>query len=90
MSKPSDFSKVFPYSSLLQDGDSEQIAKNIMLIIARTQDAWRVLPLDEYEQEIANDGRKVSHNERIHFNLVVAHCASEDNARNFSPSWAGV
>ena len=45
--KPSDFRK-HPLDSILQNTESEIVARNIMVILARTGDEFRLMEWDEY------------------------------------------
>lgn len=82
---PGDFA-TFPYDSVTQNTEHEVIARNIMIILARTGNIWRNLSWEEYVQERIKDGG-YCYNEKSMFDKVVGYCVSEDAARLFSPSW---
>ncbi len=86
--KPSDFT-VFPSDSIFHNTETEDIALNIMAILARTGDTFRNLGWDEYKAERQVDGH-FTENERGYFDNVIGYCVSSDTAVRFSPMWAGV
>ena len=86
MSKPSEFTK-WPWCSVLQDSNAEQIAVNIMVILKRTGDTWRTLTAEEYRAERQKDGG-FSPTEARWFEKVAPLVATEVLARKFSPDWA--
>ena len=55
MKTPSDF-KVFPWSSVSKNSETETIAQNIMIILSRTGNEFRELSWDEYKEERLKDG----------------------------------
>ena len=79
--KPSNFCK-HPYGSILQNSESESIACNIMVILARNSDTWRELSWTEYK-----GGGFRDYLEKPYFEKVVKHTVNEEQARNFSPAW---
>jgi hypothetical protein len=83
---PSTFA-VFPWSSVLQNSQSEQIAKNIMVILGRTRDIFRPLSWEEYKEERLKDGQ-FTEGERYYFDKVIKYCQSAETAVLFSRSWA--
>ena len=85
MSKPSEFAK-HPFSSVLQNCESETIACNIMQILKRTGDTFRPLTWDEYKLEREKDG-SFTEREKGYFDDVIDYCASDQTARLFSKSW---
>lgn len=84
--KPSNFTD-FPFSSALQNCESETIARNIMVILKRTGDTFRSLTFKEYQSEREKDGDSDS-NEKKYFDKVIDYCKSADTAKLFSPIWA--
>ena len=84
---PSDFT-VFPTDSVKQNHQTEQIAINIMVILKRTGDTFRPLDWEEYKKERLEDGH-FTDREQGYFDGVIAHCASPETAKKFSPAWAG-
>lgn len=86
--KPSNF-KNLPMGSVLQKSEPETVARNIMVILARTGDEWRKLPYSEYEQEREKDGDYWIGEEK-YFNQVIDFCISPDCAKLFSPVWKEV
>ncbi len=84
---PSDFTN-YPWSSVLQNSESETIAVNIMKILKRTGNTWRELTFEEYKKEREKDGHFTS-KEELYFNDVIPYCKSTDTAALFSKEWAG-
>ena len=83
--KPSNF-KSDPMGSVLQEAESETIARNIMVILARTGDIFRPLSWKEYKTEREKD-KDFSSGEKSYFEVVIDYCKSPDTARLFSPVW---
>lgn len=88
MKTPSDF-KVFPWSSVSKNSETETIAQNIMIILSRTGNEFRELSWDEYKEERLKDGG-FSDRERAYFDKSIGFCKSEDTAVLFSPKWSSV
>lgn len=86
--KPSDF-RTFPNDSNLHNYESEEVARNIMVILARTGNTFRSLDWDEYKEERQADGH-FTEGEREYFDKVLAYCHSQETAALFSPVWANV
>lgn len=86
--KPSDF-LTDPMDSVLQNAESETVARNIMAILKRTGNEFRRLTWDEYETERRKDGNFTSA-EKKYFDRVVPYTVSADFAKSFSPVWGGV
>ena len=84
-SNPSDFTNK-PYSSVLQNSESESVAMNIMRILTRTGNTFRELSYDEYKLERLKDGN-FSESERRYFDKVIGYCVSPATARLLSPAW---
>jgi hypothetical protein len=84
--KPSDFSKVWPWSSVTQNAEHEQIAVNIMKVLKRTGDEFRLLEWDEYKTERLKDGN-FSEREHSMFDKCMSYCESSDTTVLFSPEW---
>ena len=75
--------------SVLQKSEAETVARNIMVILARTGDEWRTLTWEEYETERKKDANTgFSHIEKGYFNQVIPYCKSADTAVLFSPVWS--
>lgn len=85
---PSDF-QTYPWSSVLQNGESEIIALNIITILKRTGDEWRSLEWVEYEAERKKDGG-FSSNEAYYFDEVQSYTVSAKAASSFCAIWAKV
>ncbi len=85
--KPSDF-KTFPDNSTLRNYKSEEVALNIMIILARTGDIFRELTWWEYRAERQTDGH-FTESEREYFDKVIGYCHFQETAALFSPVWAG-
>ena len=85
---PSDF-QTYPWSSVLQNEESEIIALNIITILKRTGDEWRSLEWVEYEAERKKDGG-FSSNEAYYFDEVQSYTVSAKAASSFCAIWAKV
>ena len=83
--KPSDFTND-PMGSVLQKSEAETVARNIMVILKRTGDAFRDLSFEEYKEERIMDGN-YSGMEQNYFYQVLPYCKSADIAKLFSKSW---
>ena len=83
--QPSDFTN-YPWNSVIQKSESEYIAMNIMVILARTGDQWRDLTHVEYRVERRKDGNYTA-SEESYFDQVIRYCKSPDTAALFSPEW---
>lgn len=83
--KPSDF-MTHPFASVMQNAESEIVARNIMAILSRTGDTFRLLTWEEYKTERLKDGN-FSENEKPYFTDVIGYCESEDTAKLFSKAW---
>jgi hypothetical protein len=88
-SKPSAFSSIFPYSCIYQAGEYEVVAKNLMVVLKRTGNAFRLLTWEEYSKERKQDGNFNSREKR-YFDKVVESCSTEAGARRFSNRWREV
>lgn len=86
MKNPSNFTK-HPYDSSSRNYESETVARNIMVILARTGNKFRLLDWHEYKKERLKDGN-FTESEKTYFDLVAGICAQEESAKNFSPNWA--
>lgn len=87
--KPSDFSKKSTMGSITKRREPEVIAANVMKILARTGDAFRLLSWEEYATERQKDGN-FTERERPFFDEVARYCASSHGAAAFCPDWAAV
>lgn len=83
--KPSDFTS-HPYSSVLQNTESEIVATNIMVILSRTGNEFRLLTWDEYKAERQKDG-SFTESEKSYFDKVVGFCVAEQSALAFCNTW---
>lgn len=83
--KPSSFMK-HPYGSVLANSESETIARNIMVILARTGDKFRSISWEEYRSHRQADGNFTS-SEKSYFDRVAGFCTSEESAKAFCPGW---
>jgi len=83
--KPSNFNS-YPWDSAMQNSECETIAFNIMKILIRTGNKFRILTWDEYKTERLKDGN-FSESEHSYFDKVNVFCNSEENAISFSDSW---
>jgi hypothetical protein len=86
MNTPREFSKKEPFDSALQNSESETVARNVMTILARTGNTWRVLSWDEYKAERLKDG-SFTEGEKKYFDRVAGFCSNEAAALSFCPGW---
>lgn len=75
-----------PFSSILNECESETVAANIMRILQRTGDRWRLLRWEEYERERKKDGN-FSIEEKPYFDDVISFCLSPERAQAFCRNW---
>ena len=87
--KPSAFAGTFPFSSVLQDTQSEVVAKNIMVILSRTKNKFRSLSWKEYEAERKKD-KEFTGREKEYFKKVQFYTKTAEAARCFSKSWRDI
>lgn len=85
MKTPSDFC-IIPWGSVLKNTESERIAENIMIILKRTGNVFRLLTWDEYKAERLKDGN-FTENEKPYFIRVMDYCLFPETAKLFSPKW---
>ena len=83
--KPSNF-RSHPYDSVLKNNESETVARNIMVILARTGDKFRPLSWEEYKAEREKDGH-FTESERAYFDRVSDFCMSAESAQAFCQNW---
>ena len=82
---PSNFTS-HPYDSVLQNNESETVARNIMVILSKTGDKFRVITWEEYKAEREKDGH-FSTSEKPFFEKVYGFCTSAESARAFCKNW---
>lgn len=82
---PSDFCK-HPYGSVLKNNKSETVARNIMVILARTGNKFRAMTWQEYKEERIKDGN-FTENEFPYFSKVFGFCNSAESALAFCENW---
>lgn len=87
--KPSEFSTKSTMGSIAKRHEPEVIAVNVMKILARNGDTFRLLSWEEYAAERQEDGN-FTERERPYFDQVVNYCASSHGAAAFCPGWAEV
>ena len=75
-----------PFGSVLGNYESEVVARNIMCILARTDNKWRELGWEEYKKERTKDGG-FSSNDKSYFYKVVSYTASAEQAERFCSGW---
>lgn len=88
--KPSDFSQTYPWDSIFQDANAETIAVNILKILKRNGDTWRLLTEDEYKEARFEDPNLAELHldaELEYFNQVCQYLDNPENAAKFSPDW---
>lgn len=83
---PSAFIKCLPWDSVLQKVEAEIIALNIMKILNRTDNTWRQLTWEEYQEERKKD-KGFSTNEKGFFDQVVSYTTSPDAVAKFCKDW---
>ena len=79
----------FPTNSVARKYEAETIALNIMVILKRTGNGFRLLSWNEYKKERKKDGG-FSEMERGYFDDVVQYCISAEAAISFSRSWGAL
>ena len=84
--KPSQFTK-HPYDSVLENNESETVARNVMVILSRTGNKFRALTWEEYSEHREKDGN-FTQSEKSYFDRVAGFCVSEESAKAFCPQWA--
>lgn len=84
--KPSFFSDKYPWGSVMNRTEPEIVALNIMTILKRTGDEFRILSFDEYRTERMKDGN-YNYMEEQYFDQVIRYCKSSDTAELFSKEW---
>lgn len=82
---PSKFTS-YPLGSVTQKAEYETVARNIMVILARTGDSFRPLDWKEYKTERLKD-MDFNEGEKRFFDIVKHDCMSAETARSFSPVW---
>lgn len=87
---PEDFTS-FPDTSVANDFKKEQVAQNIMIILARTGNKFRLLSWEEYRkgmmEESAMGDIVFSESDRPHFEDVKMYCKSASDALRFCKTW---
>lgn len=83
--KPSNYTS-FPWDSVSQNTETEIVAQNIMKILKRTGDTFRILSWEEYKEERMKDGN-FSENECGYFLNVRMWCISSERADDFCKDW---
>ena len=92
--RPSVISKIYPWSSVMQNSECETVAKNIMVILARTGDEFREMSEEEYKAERLKDyeknpkGGSYSYFEAETFDRVKNVAKSAAMAARFCDGWA--
>mgnify|MGYP006935488746 FL=1 len=84
--KPSNFTKT-PFNSVLKKSEFETVARNIMVILSRSGNEFRLLSWDEYKEHRIKDGN-FTESERQYFDRVVGFCVAAESAMAFCPTWA--
>ena len=90
--KPSNF-KTWPWSCVFKNAEHEQVALNIITILARTGNEWREMLWPEYLAEGIKDGGNAGHIQRTEqdcFYDVAPYTVSAEAAATFSPTWSNV
>ena len=85
MNYPSDF-RQHPFDSVLHNYEAEVVACNILIILSRTDNVFRLLSWEEYKLEREKDG-EFTKSEEGYFKQVVGFCTTAEAARTFSPVW---
>lgn len=83
--RPSNFTSR-PYGSVANKGEAEVVARNIMAILKRTGNEFRLLTWKEYKEERLKDG-SFTESEKSWFDQVVGFCVSEHSAEAFCKGW---
>lgn len=85
--KPSDIAGIYPWNSVERKCESETVARNIAIILARTGDEWKILTWDTYAEERRKDSGVIPQGEFGYFEAVKKYFISEQSARSFSKEW---
>lgn len=83
---PKDLANQFPYSSVLQNAESETVALNIVKILERTTNSFRLITWEEYGNERLKDGN-FTNRENPYFDKVQPYFETLEKAVSFSPEW---
>lgn len=79
----------YPWGSIFQNHESEVIARNIMIILARTGNTFRELTYNEYKQERFIDEGMYPENEKPCFEKVsYLALGKEEDLKKFCPDWS--
>ncbi len=84
--KPSNFTST-PFDSVLKKSEAETVARNVMVILKRTGDEFRLLSWEEYRQERMKDG-SFTESEKTYFEQVAGFCTTAAAAQAFCAGWA--
>lgn len=84
--KPSEFTNM-PQNSVLQDYRASRMARNIMFILRRTGNNWRLVEWVEYQKNFQNDPDFNPKTDPELFTKVAPYCISVAAARTFSHTW---
>lgn len=87
--KPSNFSKIRPWGSVVGKAEAEIVAQNILVILKRTGDTFRKLDYEEYKKEREKDGN-YSSDEESHFYNVIGYLKSPETVALFCPDWGEI
>lgn len=83
---PSMFMKT-PWASVLQNSESETIARNLMVILNRTGNKFRELTWDEYKSERLKDGGFTEKEELYFKDVFYLAFGNPKDILGFSDSW---
>lgn len=83
---PRDICTIHPFNSITQSHKAETVARNIMVILARTGNVFRLLTWEEYKAQRIVDGH-FTERECEFFEKVSRFCVTEETVRLFSNYW---
>lgn len=84
--KPSNFIGKEPLNSVFKKYEVEIVAMNIIIILKRTGDNFRLISWREYKKERIRDG-DFSEYEKRYFDMVKGYFSSYKKIKSFSPYW---
>jgi hypothetical protein len=84
MKLPEDYYRIMPMASIFRKYEHELIFKNILTILYRTQNVWRKLSWEEYQEERLKD-QEFDEWELLYFNAVLPYTLNPKVVESFSP-----
>ncbi len=85
--KPSVLKNIFPWDSVFQNPEAEDVACYVMSALAHSGDTFRKLTEEEYIQIRTEMGNPPGGKSKEWFSKVAPYCVSIDTIVSFSPKW---